>query len=269
MYHHIKRSIPVQWKHAIKNRLLQLYAIICRYHLQCNICGWRAVRFDDDGWHDSTRCPNCGSGIRHRLFWAIVTHVDELHINRLFKGKSILHFAPEKYFRSKIQAICKEYRTADACVAGYEKKAGRVDAILDISHIPSVADASVDCVIAFDVLEHVEDDIQAMAEIYRILRKDGSCILSVPQQDHLAHTYEDQTITEPDKRKQAYGQADHLRIYGDDFEQRLKNSGFVVTMADEHMLPASLVQRHILFPPVLSTDPFATNYRKIYFGKKA
>jgi SAM-dependent methyltransferase len=49
--------------------------------------------------------------------------------------------------------------------------------------------------IACDVLEHVPDDHRAMREIHRVLRRGGYAILTVPQQDGLAETLEDATIT--------------------------------------------------------------------------
>ena len=80
-----------------------------------------------------------------------------------------------------------------------------------------VPDNSFDLVIACDVLEHVADDSEAMSEIYRVLTDNGYVILTVPQEDNLSNKLEGPTITEPDERKRIFGQNDHLRIYGDDF----------------------------------------------------
>jgi SAM-dependent methyltransferase len=49
----------------------------------------------------------------------------------------------------------------------------------DARHLP-VADGSVDLVVAFDVLEHIEEDGQAMAEIGRALRPGGTALIAVP-----------------------------------------------------------------------------------------
>jgi SAM-dependent methyltransferase len=43
-----------------------------------------------------------------------------------------------------------------------------------------VASRSIDCVIALDMLEHVEDDRAALNEIRRILRPNGAFVLAVP-----------------------------------------------------------------------------------------
>ena len=42
-------------------------------------------------------------------------------------------------------------------------------------------------------------------------------------------TYEDSAITEPEDRLEAFGQEDHVRIYGRDYVDRLLAAGFEVT----------------------------------------
>jgi SAM-dependent methyltransferase len=49
----------------------------------------------------------------------------------------------------------------------------------DATHLP-MADASLDLVTALDVLEHIEDDAKAAAEIARVLRPGGHLVVTVP-----------------------------------------------------------------------------------------
>jgi SAM-dependent methyltransferase len=49
----------------------------------------------------------------------------------------------------------------------------------EVSELP-FEEATFDLVCAFDILEHVEDDRRALAELGRVLKKDGVLILSVP-----------------------------------------------------------------------------------------
>ena len=67
-----------------------------------------------------------------------------------------------------------------------------------------------------------------MKELYRILRKNGKGIFQVPLNMELEKTYEDLSITDPKERNEAFGQYDHVRVYGMDFFERLKNVGFKV-----------------------------------------
>ena len=42
------------------------------------------------------------------------------------------------------------------------------------------------------------------------------------------HTFEDFSITDPEKKEAIFGQYDHVRIYGQDYVQRLQKIGFKV-----------------------------------------
>jgi hypothetical protein len=45
-------------------------------------------------------------------------------------------------------------------------------------------------------------------------------------------TYEDFTLSTPSERKIAFGQEDHVRIYGLDYPEKLKSAGFRVIEDD-------------------------------------
>lgn len=74
------------------------------------------------------------------------------------------------------QAVALEYAVEGAAVA-----AGRGLPVLraDACHLP-IADDSLDLVTALDVLEHLEDDAAAAAEIRRVLRPGGVLVVTVP-----------------------------------------------------------------------------------------
>jgi hypothetical protein len=41
-------------------------------------------------------------------------------------------------------------------------------------------------------------------------------------------TFEDPSVSDPGERERLFGQRDHVRIYGQDFEERLKETGLRV-----------------------------------------
>ncbi len=234
--------------------------------LRCNICNWGDTRFGSNQWHRYTICPQCGSKIRQRLFWAATQWAPQLGDGQVLRGKRVLHFAPDKCLTQKIAAEASHYVTADLLATGYHYR--QLDLITDIANMTQVEDESFDCVIALDVLEHVPDYRKALQESNRVLAMGGYCIFTVPQQDGLEATYEDLSLTDGAQREAAFGQKDHWRIYGNDLEDTIATFGFEVKVITTSDIDPELVARHVLFPPVLSDHPFATNYCKIYFGKK-
>jgi len=214
-----------------------------------------------DPWHLYSKCPRCDSEVRHRLLLQTLNSHPNLNFSSLLENKDILHFTPEPVLRELIKSKAKTYLTSDYLKSGFDLK-------LDIANMPTMADQSFDLVIACDVLEHIPDDKAALTEIFRILRPGGFVILTVPQQDDLEKTFEDSSITSPEERTKIFGQFDHLRIYGSDFISKLQQVNFQITVIDESNFSESETAYYVLFPPVLSTNPLATNYRKIFFARK-
>ncbi len=120
---------------------------------------------------------------------------------------------------------------------------------MDVHQIP-FEDNTFDAAMCNHVMEHVEDDIKAMSEICRVLKPGGWAILQVPFFSPLADaTFEDKSITDPLEREKAYGQDDHVRLYGKDYPDRLRKAGFEVVedrFIDE--LGPELVKKYALPP---------------------
>jgi len=100
---------------------------------------------------------------------------------------------------------------------------------MDITNIP-YKDHSFDVVLCNHVLEHVVDDQKAMRELFRVLTPGGWAILNSPIDPRRAKTFEDPNITSPQDRERAFGQQDHVRIYGCDYRERLEKAGFKVKL---------------------------------------
>lgn len=133
----------------------------------------------------------------------------------------LLHVAPEPNLSKKLGQLKQlDYLTAD--ISGRN-----VMVRMDITAI-GYPDAHFDAIICNHVLEHIIDDRQAMRELYRVLQPGGWAILQVPLSQRLTATFEDPSVTSEADRERVFGQKDHVRIYADDYQDRLRSVGFDV-----------------------------------------
>jgi SAM-dependent methyltransferase len=132
-------------------------------------------------------------------------------------GAKIIHFAPESAVASLLRNRTNGYLSADLTP-------GAADMVLNIEKI-DMPDGSFDVAVCSHVLEHV-DDKKALSEIHRILAPGGRALLMFPIVEGWDHTYENPIHTTPNERNIYYGQSDHVRFFGRDVRNRIRNSGF-------------------------------------------
>lgn len=177
----------------------------------CPICERGAKRFLDAGRpvRAQARCPWCGSMERHRILWRYLAAEPP---------SAVLHVAPEAGIGSRLRDRCGDYVSVDL-------KRG-VDVRADITLPLPFPDGRFDAVICSHVLEHIPDDTGAVRQLMRVLSDDGRLIVLVPVAD-ADDTVED-PIADPAEREAAYGQSDHVRMYGRDIVERLRSCGLDV-----------------------------------------
>lgn len=231
--------------YQLDRRVTYLESIIRELNLEkkheCPVCGERILEFAPFGGllYEKEQCPSCGSVSRHRSLYLLMKK--ELKILEQ-KNISILHFAPEpalyQLFHKK-EGV--NYITADLDKSHYRKElmffcAGKtleyfyhpenfIQKEINVEEIPYV-DNSFDYVIINHVLEHVEKDKKAMSELYRVLKPNGTALITVPVKGEI--TNEDESINTSELRLKFYNDPTHLREYGKDIVQRLESFGFKV-----------------------------------------
>ena len=167
--------------------------------------------------------PSTLSLERHRLMWLFLR--DETDFFTSTKKLKTLHIAPEQCFLS----IFKKQQNLEYVTSDLESPIADVKA--DICNLP-FEDNSFDVIFCNHVLEHIPDDKKAMQELFRVLKKGGFGIFQVPQDLNIDITFEDNSITDKKERARIFGQYDHVRVYGKDYFDRLREIGFKVNEID-------------------------------------
>ncbi|MFC5196433.1 class I SAM-dependent methyltransferase [Bizionia hallyeonensis] len=170
---------------------------------------------------DNVLSPSTLSLERHRLLWLYLQNDTDFFTAK----KSVLHFAPEQCFLKRFQKLNNlNYTTTDL-------ESPIADVKADICSLP-FEDNSYDIILCNHVLEHIPDDTKAMQELFRVMKPGGYGIFQIPQDLNRDSTFEDDSITDKKERAAIFGQYDHVRIYGRDYFDKLRNVGFKVEELD-------------------------------------
>ena len=202
-------------------------ARIARGVLQCPICGASARRFLAFGLagRRNAQCPGCGSLERHRLLWLYLCRHTDLTVRRY----DLLHTAPEPCLAGPLG------RLPNLRSQSVDRFNPRAQVRADLTDLP-FADGRFDVVLSCHVLEHIPDDIAAMAELARVLRPGGWAAIMVPYDPRRPATEEGRHITSPATRLARFGHPYHYRIYGADLSARLSAAGFEVSVVSSERL---------------------------------
>ena len=210
-----KKVLPRSFINRNEGFLRKLVAITYRgSEYECAVCEFHMSNFIvlNNG---NKLCPKCGSLPRtRRLFSFLNTEIG-------IQNKTILHFSPPGSIAARIRKENpEEYLTAD--FEGEFQAAEKID----ITRI-NKSDRSFDLIICYHVLEHVLKDDLAISELYRVLKKDGICLIQTPFKE--GNTYENLAIETPSDRLAHFGQEDHVRIYSvGGISEKLTAAGFNV-----------------------------------------
>jgi len=169
-------------------------------------------------------CPICYANQRSRLLYAYLTNSIGIE-----KGWNVFHAAPElALYRYAFKHLDINYYPIDLSPERYLEIPGVQK--VDITATP-FPDQTFDLVLCNHVLEHIPDDGQAMRELRRILKPNGTALLQVPLGMRLSQTIEDPSVADAGERERRFGQFDHVRIYEQrDYLNRLRAAGFEVEL---------------------------------------
>lgn len=228
---------------------------------QCSVCGASEVRMEplpafyleQSHIHQSVHnpffaetinfghysCSNCWASDRDRLY--------ALYLDGYFKdhkqGLKLLDIAPANALRNFIKKYPQvNYRSMDLMMDDVEDN-------LDITDMNTYSNEQFDFFICSHVLEHIPDDLKAIRELFRVLKKGGKGIAMVPINLLLEKTMEDPACTDAATRWKLFGQDDHVRMYAKkDFISRLESAGFTVTQLGQDHFGVDTFEKHAIFP---------------------
>lgn len=161
--------------------------------------------------------PSTLSLERHRLLWLYLKNETRFFTDKI----KVLHFAPEQAFYKRFKRLQNlDYTTTDL-------NSPLADVKADICDLP-FNNNTFDFILCNHVLEHIPDDTKAMQELFRVLKPEGMGIFQIPQDLSREITFEDDTITDKKERAKIFGQYDHVRVYGRDYFDKLRSTGFKV-----------------------------------------
>lgn len=206
--------------------------------VECPVCERSFRKFlsygSDVAHRENVLCPYDLTLERHRLMWLYLR--DE---SNFFSAENlkVLHIAPEQCFHKRFKKQKNiDYLTGDLV-------SPLADMHFDLHQIP-LEDNRFDVVFCNHVLEHVDDALQCMSELYRVMKPGGWGIMQVPQDFSRETTYEDPSIVTPEEREKHFWQKDHVRLFGKDYPDWLRKAGFTVTEFNkESKYPEELLKR--------------------------
>lgn len=203
---------------------------------RCPACASRVKAWlPGPGGRADAACPRCGSLERHRFLALLLDRLAPV----MATASHVVEVAPTPVVRQLLRKrVGRRYLALDL---GLDRR--RVDLFADLTRLP-LSDGSIDFLVALHVLEHVPDDTRAMREIARVLDPAGLALVQVPWRRTMSATIEDPDAP-PEIRAARFGQADHVRYYGADFEDRLAAAGLTpVRVEPREELTSSDIERY-------------------------
>lgn len=184
----------------------------------CPVCRRSAPDWSDGpGGRKDASCGTCNSLERHRLV-ALVLDLLRPHLARGL----VVEAAPTPAIQGLLLQLVGRDRYLSFDL-GLDDRDIHIRA--DVTQLP-FPDRSIETLVCFHVLEHVPDDAAAMRELARVIADDGLALVMNPWARG-RETDEDPAAPEQE-RVRRFGRPDHVRLYGRDFEDRLRAAGLHV-----------------------------------------
>lgn len=163
-------------------------------------------------------CPVCNATDRERLMAAFLEGI------QAEEGETIrmLHIVPSPSLAAYVHGRKEiQYETMNIAAQNGISCA-------DLQCMGGLENEAYELIVCSHLLQRVEDDVRVMRELYRILKSQGMCLVTVPLIEGKSDTDEQWGCSEEENWRR-FSQYDHCRLYGKrDFINRLRKVGFYV-----------------------------------------
>ncbi|MDP2761370.1 MAG: class I SAM-dependent methyltransferase [Sideroxyarcus sp.] len=197
---------------------------------KCNLCGWPIVKLNNSVF--GTRCVGCRSTQVHRavgiVFNQLIERSDGLFVYELSSRGALFSFLKKKFTNFYFSEYYDNYPNG-LLLENVPCQ--------DVQHL-LLKDEVFDVITSTEVFEHVPDDRLGFSEIYRVLKKGGHFIFTVPLNINQEKTIERASIDSNGKcilhlvpeyhndRIKGKGTVLAFRNYGVDIVRKLNDVGF-------------------------------------------
>lgn len=183
-------------KNKILNKKGKYFCPLCENHSGSFIHLANSFRYSFN-----SACPYCSSRARHRG----LSFIYKMEISDLDGESKVLHFAPEPVFYSIFKNKLFSYQTIDYILEDVDLPRQ------DVQNL-SIASDLFDIVLSNHVIEHVPNDDKAISEMYRITKRGGKVIITIP-----GNFKRTKTVYFDNLKNNG-----HYRDYGIDFIEKMK-----------------------------------------------
>ena len=195
----------------------------------CPICN-KYLEFEPFDSIEYSKCPLCGSLGKHRIAYLLFQGRYGEMLNHPIK---LLHIAPERVLYNYF----KNQKNIDYYPVGFSNLKLSESSDIELRENVNVKktpypDNEFDFIYNDHILQYVEEDTDALKEIYRILKSDGICIIPITINNPIDEISEKKKLNTPEKHHDSY-----KIIYIMDLVDKFEDCGFnVETLTDEEIL---------------------------------
>jgi SAM-dependent methyltransferase len=155
------------------------------FPMRCNVCGSISfAQIENDNFRENCYCGKCRSTNRHRQIAYVLCYGFEQTPSRTFKefvNKNLALYNTEASgpLHNQLSKM-KNYKCSEYFGNSYSSGDVINNVLNEDLMALSFKDGCFDFVVSSDVFEHIPDPVRAHREVYRVLKKGGRHVFTVP-----------------------------------------------------------------------------------------